>query len=101
MNMNSTETTLLRVFMWTVGGMATAIFAIVSLTYKSQLDTARLLQDHISVQLPHNQYVIRRLNADSTDILELKITVNELQEWMKSKNKDNPISPMINQLTDK
>jgi hypothetical protein len=82
--MNSTEATLFKVFMWVMGGMATAIFAVVSLTYKSQLDTAKVIQDHISVQVPFNQYVIRRMNADSTDIIHIKAAVFEMQLWIKT-----------------
>ena len=70
--MNQIETGLVKLGLWAFGIMFTAIFLMVSLTYKSQLDTAKLISDHISTQMPADQYVVHRFRLDSLAILDLQ-----------------------------
>ena len=70
--MNQIETGLVKLGLWAFGIMFTAIFLMVSLTYKSQLDTAKLISDHMSAQIPTDQYAFHRFRLDSLAILNLQ-----------------------------
>lgn len=70
--MNQTESLIFKMFMWTIGIMATAMVAISGLTYKSQIDTAAKIDNFIIEQSNINQYATRRFNADSLEIIDLK-----------------------------
>lgn len=99
--MNKLEERLVKLGLWAFGIMFTAIFTMVTLTYQSQLNTENLIRSFKAEQIPVNQYTIRRLAYDSTNIMILQQQVAVLQYWVKKINpesfKEDPIViPKIN-----
>jgi len=81
--MNNVESTIFKVFMWVMGGMATAILMLVSMTYQSQKNVESGFNDFRVTQTKHNDYTIRRLNSDSVELNRLRTDVLEIKVWIK------------------
>jgi len=81
--MNNIESGLFKFGLWAFGIMFSAIFLMVSLTYKSQLDTADFLRNHAITQSQTEEYTIRRLSVDSVNIIKLQSENYDLKMCIK------------------
>ena len=81
--LNKLESALAKLGIWALGIMFTAIFLMVSLTFSSQKSVEQAFNEFRVVQYRHNDYTIRRLNADSVELNELRIDMIELKAFVK------------------